>query len=105
MPEVQRQNEMEKAKLNLTTESLGDLSPNEIAPHLFVILENLDHNYKKADELRTEIFAFLVKHGLDHTNPEKFTAFSAVHKGQVILFSFSYIGIINIEKTLLIYYY
>uniref|UniRef100_A0A915M719 Uncharacterized protein n=1 Tax=Meloidogyne javanica TaxID=6303 RepID=A0A915M719_MELJA len=63
-------------------ESFADLNPDDaeqIAAHIFMILEKLENNTRANEELRSGIFAFLSQHGFN-ADEKKFATFSGVIK-------------------------
>lgn len=66
-------------------ESFADLNPDDaeqIAAHIFMILEKLENNTRANEELRSGIFAFLSQHGFN-ADEKKFATFSGVIKEMV----------------------
>jgi hypothetical protein len=70
---------------SLLTESLTNLNINDadqIATHIFMILETLDKNNRDNKDIQTSIFTFLGQHGMS-ADPEKAALFSKIYKEAV----------------------
>jgi hypothetical protein len=73
------------AQLNDSFGELGNINDaDQVATHMYMILERLDKNNRRTEELQTAIFAFLAEQGFN-ADPEKCALFTKIYNNMVCL--------------------